>query len=306
MSSAEGTLTDNPAKRPFRFGVGMTSVTSRADWVKKCRRAEDLGFDVISVADHLHMLAPFPSLIMAAEVTERPRLATAVLNAGLYNPALLAREIACVDQLTDGRIEIGIGAGYVKDDFMRAGLPWQKPGERVTHLERTVTELRNFFADPDHSPRAVQEPSPPLWLAGRGDRLLRIAARVASIIGFSGISFPVDGGTGVLDDIDRMTERVNFTRSLLGERISEVELNVMIQRVVVTNDRRSAATRLANRGRGASLTPEQILQVPMILIGTPVQIAEQLIEHREKFGISYITISEFNMDALAPVIELLR
>lgn len=296
----------DPAHRPFRFGVGMTAVNSRAVWIEKCRKAEDLGYDVIGVADHIGMLAPFPALIMAAEVTQRPRLTTAVLNTCLYNPALLAREISCVDQLTDGRIEIGLGAGYNKDDVAKAGLHWKKPGERVTHLERTVTKLLDLLRDTQRRPTTIQKPNPPLWIAGRGDRLLRLAAHKADIVGFSGISFPVDGGIGVLDDIDRTTERIGFVRGLLGDRISKVEFNILVQRVIITNERKAAAARLVTRGRGASLSLQNILEVPMVLIGTPMQIAEQLVAHREELGISYITVSEFNMDALATVIEILR
>lgn len=284
----------------------MTTVESRSQWVSKCRRAEDLGYDVIAVADHLHMLAPFPALVTAAEVTIRPRVATAVLNAGLYNPALLAREVACTDQFTDGRLEVGLGAGYVKSDFEQAGLPWQKPAERVARLERMVSDLRQLLADPSRTPRPAQLPGPPLWLAGRGDRVLKLAAREADIVGFSGVSFPVDGGNGVLDDRARMTERVEYTNAHLGARISQVELNVMVQRVAITNDRRTVAERLASQGRGASLTSEQILDVPTVLIGTAGHIAEQLMEFREDLGLSYVTVSEFNMDGLAAVIDRLR
>lgn len=306
MNAGRWRVATEPAERPFRFGVGMTGVTTRSGWIDKCRKAEDLGFDVVAVADHLHMLAPFPALVLAAEATKHLRVATAVLNAGFYHPALLAREVACTDQLTDGRLEVGLGAGYLRDDLERAGLQWQKPAERVTHLERTVSELRRLLADPSRTPRPTQRPHPPLWLAGRGNRMLRIAAREADIIGFSGVSFPVDGGNGVLDDPATMRERVEVTKSQLGDRLSEVELNIMVQRVVVTSDRRSAADRLTSRGRGVSLTPEQILEVPTVLVGTVEQIADNLVEMRERLGISYVTISEFNMESLAAVIDLLR
>lgn len=306
MNVGAASLAPDPAKRPFRFGVGLTDVTTRTQWVDKCRKAEDLGYDVIAVADHLHMLAPFPALVAAADATKHVRLATAVLNAGLYNPALLAREVACTDQLTGGRLEVGIGAGYMKDDIEHAGLSWRSPAERAAQLERTASELRQLLADPNRTPRPEQQPHPPLWLAGRGNRMLRTAAREADIIGFTGITFPVDGGNGVLDDVDNFSERVEFTKNCLGARISQVELNIMVQRVILTKDAQSAAERLTSRGREASLTPEQILEVPTVLIGTPEQVADELLKFREKLGISYVTISEFNMDELAPVIELLR
>lgn len=296
-------LMANPADRPFRFGVGMTATASRKNWVNKCRKAEDLGYDVIGVADHLGMPAPFPSIMLAAEVTQRPRLATAVLNAGFYNPALLARDVAATDQLTDGRLELGLGAGYMKSEFDAAGLPWLNPGKRVDHLEHTVSELRRLFADSDHQPQAMQRPGPPLWLGGRGDRVLAMAAREADIIGFTGFAPGNEGDTGYLADIDGVTERVAYTRALLGERIAQVEFNILVWRVIVTNDRRATAARLEPM---RTLSAQQMLDVPTVLIGTARQIVDQLIEYRERFGFSYITVGEYNLEGLAPVIELLR
>lgn len=127
--------------RPFRFGVNLLAPAPVDEWRAKCRRAEELGYDVILVPDHLGMPAPFPSLVAAAEVTERPRLGTFVLNAGFWNPALLAREVATTDALTGGRLELGLGTGYVQAEHDRAGLPWGSPRERVDHLQHTIEEL---------------------------------------------------------------------------------------------------------------------------------------------------------------------
>lgn len=293
----------DPAKRPFRFGLGMTVTASRKDWIEKCRKAEDLGYDVIGIADHLGMPAPFPSLMLAAEATERPRLATAVLNVGFYNPALLARDVGATDQLTDGRLELGLGAGYRKVEFDDAGLPWPSPGQRVDHLEHTVAELRRRFADPDHRPQPSQRPGPPISIGGCGDRVLALAAREADIIGFTGFAPGNEGDTAYLADVDGVAERVEYTRALLEGRASRVEFNILVWRVIVTKNRRAEAERLEPM---RALSAEQMLQVPTVLIGTAEQIAYQLTEHRERFGISYITVGEYNLEALAPVIELLK
>lgn len=140
----------------FRFGVALGATTSRAAWVERCRRAEELGFDVIGVPDHLGMLAPFPAMMLAAEATERVRLNTFVLNAPFYSPALLAREAATVDLLTDGRVELGLGAGYAAAEFERAGIPFPSARERVDLLDATAAALRAAFADPQHTPRPAQ------------------------------------------------------------------------------------------------------------------------------------------------------
>lgn len=296
-------LNPNPADRPFRFGVGMTAAAKRKDWTDKCRKAEELGYDVIGVADHLGMPAPFPSLMLAAEVTQRPRLNTAVLNTGFYNPALLARDIGATDQLTDGRLEVGLGTGYLKSEFEAAGLPWPTPRQRVDHLEHTVRELQRFFGQADYQPRPAQWPYPPLCIGGRGDRVLALAAQEADIISFTGFTSHNDGGTGYLTDIDGVAERVDFTTRLLGERIKQVEFNSFVWRVLITNDRRAEAARLEPMRR---LSAEQMLNVPTVLIGTARQICDQLIEYRERFGFNYITVAEYNLEAMAPVIEILH
>ncbi len=106
------------------------------------------------------MGAPFPAVVAAAEATERPRVGTFVLNAGFWNPALLAREVATVDALTGGRLELGLGTGYVKAEHDAAGLPWGAPGERVDHLRRTVEELGRCSAPRSTSRSRSRSPGP--------------------------------------------------------------------------------------------------------------------------------------------------
>lgn len=296
-------LHPDPARRDFRFSVGMTATGSRKSWIEKCRKAEDLGYDVIGVADHIGMPAPFPSLMLAAEATQRPRLATAVLNAGFYNPVLLARDVAATDQLTDGRLELGLGTGYMRSELEALGLPWPSPGQRVDQLEQAVVTLRGLLTDPDHQPQAVQRPMPPLWLGGRGNRLLSLAAREADIVGFTGFRPGNEGATGYLTDIDGIADRVAYLRDLLGPKISQVELNILVHRVSVTNNRKREAERLEPL---RALSSEEVLNVPMILIGTVGQIVDQLLEYRERFGFSYITVAEYNLESMAPIIEKIR
>lgn len=200
--------------RPFRFGVNLLDIGDRAAWREKCRKAERLGYDVILVPDHIGFPAPFPALVAAGEGTTRPRLGTFVLNAGFYNPTLLARDVAATDQLTEGRLELGLGAGYVKAEFDTAGLPFGTGGERLAHLRATVERLRELLEDPEHRPAAAQA-RVPLLLGGNGDRILRLAARHAEIVGFTGA---VDDGVGNLSLIppDALAERVAFAREAAG------------------------------------------------------------------------------------------
>ncbi|KAA8889211.1 LLM class F420-dependent oxidoreductase [Nocardia colli] len=292
------------AQRAFRFGVNMVTPDSRANWIEKCRRAEELGFDVIGVADHLGCPAPFPSMILAAAVTERVRLNTFVLNAPFYNPVLLARDIAGADQLTDGRVEIGLGAGYVQAEFEAAGIPFESGGKRVDHLERTVTTLRTLFSDPEYQPRPAQPSGPPLLIAGWGNRILRLAAEHADIIAFPGASATENGGPLHLAGVGEMSEKVEYVRGLLGNRADNVEFNILIQRVVPPEER-TAVLELFGPALPDDVAdnPEEL---PTLLIGTPEEIAERVRAHRDRYGFSYITVLEHSMEQFAPVIELLR
>ncbi|WP_216212004.1 LLM class F420-dependent oxidoreductase [Amycolatopsis aidingensis] len=290
--------------RPFRFGVTMLAPAERADWVDKCRKAEELGYDVLGVADHLGMPPPFPALVLAAETTERIRLCTYVLNAGFYNPALLAREVAGTDQFTGGRLELGLGAGYVRSEFEAAGLPFPSGGERADHLERTVTALRGMFAGAEHQPRPVRPSGPPLMIAGQGERVLRLAARHADVIGFSGTVAGTNVAPPVFAPAEVVAERTEFAMATLGERADEVEFNVIVFRVTPGRDRSEALERLSAEMPNLSLA--QLADVPTALTGTPAQMAEQLRVARERFGFSYFTVLEPSMTDFAPVIELLR
>ncbi len=289
----------------FRFGVNMVVPGSRAAWVEKCRKVEDLGYDVLSAADHLGMAPPFPALVLAGEVTERVKLNTFVLNTPFYNPVLLARDVTGTDQFTGGRLELGLGAGYVKEEFEAAGMAFPPARERVDHLERTILELKRCYADPDHKPAPVRPGGPPLLLAGRGDRVLALAAEHADIIGFTGTAKTPDGAPLAVAAVEEIDERVAFVRAKLGARESAVEFNLACQFVKVTNDRAAALAELEQLV-GAQLTAEQLGEVPTVFVGTPAQIADQLRGHRERFGFTYFTVFEMSLEEFAPVLEELR
>lgn len=290
----------------FRFGVNMLTSSTGEAWREKCRRAEELGFDVILVPDHLDMPAPFPAVVAAAEATERPRVGTFVLNAGFWNPALLAREVATVDALTDGRLELGLGTGYVRAEHDRAGLPWGSPGERVDHLRRTVEELERLLGSAEHRPVPAQRPRPPLLIAGNGDRMLRLTARHAEIAAFTGGRSVPDSATGTILPLsaDELAERVAAYRRFAAGRTTPAELNLLLQNVTITDDRRAAVKELLPHLPG--LDEDAILALPIMLIGTLEQITEQLRAQRERYGFSYLTVLEPHMEAFGKVIAQLR
>jgi probable F420-dependent oxidoreductase len=276
--------------RAFRFGVNMTSVGSRSEWTAKCQRAEELGYDVILVPDHLGMGAPFPSVMHAATVTSRPQLGTFVLNAGFFNPVLLARDVFAVSSFTEGRFELGLGAGYVRAEFEEAGLGWPSAGERVSHLERAVAKVME------------KDWEMPLLIGGNGDRVLRLAAQHAHTVAFAGLkAVPGEPPLAFLQP-DELLERVEFVRAEAGDR--SYESNLLVQGVVPTDDRAAKAAELREQ-YSMDLTVEQILELPALLLGTPEEIAEQIRAQRDRFGFTYYVVLEPSLEDFAPVMKLL-
>lgn len=292
--------------RPFRFGVNLLTPAPAAEWRAKCRRAEQLGYDVLLVPDHLGMPAPFPALVAAAEATERPRVGTFVLNTGFWNPALLAREVATTDALTGGRLELGLGTGYVRAEHETAGLPWGSPGERVSHLRRTVEELDRLLGSEDHRPRPVQRPRVPLLIGAGGDRMLRLTARHADIAAFTGARAVPGSTTGELLPVtaEELDERVALYRRVAADRAEPAELNLLIQHIAVTKDPEAALRPFLPHV--PHLTPEQALALPVVLAGTEEEITARVLALRERYGFSYLTVLEPAMEAFAPVMAGLR
>ncbi|MBD9726146.1 LLM class F420-dependent oxidoreductase [Streptomyces caniscabiei] len=290
--------------RPFRFGVNLLSPTSGGEWRAKCRRAEQLGYDVILVPDHLGMPAPFPSLVAAAEATERPRLGTFVLNTGFWNPTLLAREVATTDALTGGRLELGLGTGYVAAEHEKAGLPWGSPGERVDHLLRTVQELdRLLGSDGLPMPRPAQRTRVPLLIGANGDRMLRLTAEHADTAAFTGAR-TVEGGKLEPLTAEELDERVGRYQEFAAGRKEPAELNLLVQIVELTEDRAAAVRPWL--GHLPNLSEKQVLQLPLVLVGTLEEIVAQVLAQRERYGFSYLTVLEPNMEAFAKVVEALQ
>ncbi|MFI6622406.1 LLM class F420-dependent oxidoreductase [Streptomyces sp. NPDC050528] len=284
--------------RPFRFGASLLTSSPADEWRARCRRAEELGYDVILVPDHLGMVAPFPALVAAAEATERPRVGTFVLNAGFWNPTLLAREVTTTHDLTGGRLELGLGTGYVQAEHDTAGLPFGSPRERVDQLRRTVEELVRLLE--------AAKSRVPLLLGGNGDRMLRLTAEHADIAAFAGASLEPGSTTGKLAPVDaaEFGQRAARYREFAADREEPAELNLLIQLVAVTDDPASALRPLLDRR--PDLTLEQVLDLPVMLVGTLDEITAKVLALRDRYGFSYLTVLEPYMEAFAPVMAALR
>lgn len=244
-----------------------------------------MGYDVLHVPDHLGAPAPFPTLMTAADATETLHIGTFVLNAGFYKPALLARDVTAMRDLTGGRLELGLGAGYVEAEFVAAEIPYPSARERVDHLRHVVEYLG------EHAPDV------PILIAGNGNRLLTIAAQRAQIIGLMGGDPASEGG-------DPLAERIAFVRKAAGDRFEDLELNIAITAMPI--DDTGMPDLSITRRFLPDLSDEQLLRTPGVLSGSTSDIADEIRRYRDTYGVSYIIVQQPHAEAFAKVIELLR
>jgi probable F420-dependent oxidoreductase len=306
--------------RAFRFGVNLRTAASGSAWAEAARRAEALGYATLTVPDHFsEMFSPMPAVVAAAAATTRLRVGTLVLNNDFRHPVLLAREAAVVDVLTDGRLQLGLGAGYMKAEYEQAGLTFDRGGVRVARLGEAVTIIRGLLrgdtvtftghhyrvtAHAIH-PRPRQQPHPPILIGGNGRHILALAAREADIVALTGVTFS-QGGAG--RDFAGFTaegtdERLRWIRAAAGERFERLELNALVQRVIVTDERVKAAEELARQWK--PLTAAEILDSPFVLLGTADEIVDALRRRRERWGISYFVVMEPALETFAPIVARL-
>lgn len=271
--------------KDFRFGLSLRSTGSRAAVQDAAVRAEALGYDVLLVPDHLGAPAPFPVLATAGAATDTMALGTFVFNACFYKPALLARDIAAMQDLTGGRFEAGLGAGYVEAEFDAAELPFPSAGKRVEYLAHVTTYLR------------TNRPDVPVMIAGAGDKLLTVAAQQAQIIGLT-------GGRPTPDNPDPLAERISFVRNAAGPRFDELELNIAI--TAVPTDDSGIPNLSITRRFLPDLSDEELLKTPGVFTGTAADIAVRVRRLRDQYGISYIIVQQQHCEAFAKVIAELR
>jgi probable F420-dependent oxidoreductase len=306
--------------KPFRFGINARDAKSRAEWQDKARRIEALGYSILLVPDHLAaMLSTIPAVVSAADATASLRIGTNVLNNDLRHPVLLAREAATIDLLTDGRLELGLGAGYVRAEYDQAGLRFDRGGVRVERLAESVTIIKGLlgggevtFAGEHYRvtghkiyPLPVQRPHPPIIIGGNGLRLLALAAKEANTVNLTGITFTQGGTTHDMSGwkVAGIDERMRAVREAAGARFERLELSAQIQRVIVTDRRREAAEELQKNWK--QLSVDEILEAPFVLIGTVDEMVEALQARRDRWGISFFVTFEQFLETLAPVVARL-
>jgi len=306
------------AVRPFRFGVTAPTPSGGTNWAERARRVEQLGYSMLVVPDHFRdHLAPVPALVAAALATTRLRVGSLVFSNDFRHPAVLAKEAATIDVLSGGRFELGLGAGWLREEYDQTGIRFDAPGTRVERLEEAVTIIKRLLAgervtfagrhytiaDLEGRPTPVQRPHPPIAIGGGGRRTLSLAAREASIVGLVPRARRDGSGLDLNDLSDAATrEKLEWVRAAAGERFDSLEINTLIQAVVVADQRMAAADQLASRFKVAR---EVVLETVYVALGTIEEICETLRQRRERYGVSYLTVFERDMEAFAPVVERL-
>jgi probable F420-dependent oxidoreductase len=317
--------------RAFRFGVQSYAPSSAAQWREQARRAEALGFSTFSLADHIigpgpalaatghpvQTVAAIPAMAVAAEATSTIRIGSRVLCTDYRNPVMLAKELATLDFFSEGRLEMGLGAGWLENEYHAVGIPFDSAGVRLDRMEETIALIRDSFAEGElnrtgrhvHAvgfeavPKPVQRPTPPLMIGGGSRRVLHIAGREADIVSLNfNNSAGKLGAQGVGSSTASLTDqKIEWIREGAGDRFSAIELEIGAYFTVVTEDQGVVAKMAAMFG----LSPEEFAEHPHALIGSVDSICDQLVERRERYGISYITFGASVLDAVAPIVERL-
>jgi probable F420-dependent oxidoreductase len=305
--------------KPFRFGVQIASAQDGPSWRAKARMAEELGFSTVFVPDHLTtQWGPLVAMTVAAEATETLRVGSLVLANDFRHPVLLAKELATLDLVSEGRVEVGIGAGWRKKDYQESGLPLDPPSQRIERLGESVLIMKDLWSAAASCrsgvhytvkvrhgmpvPRAV--PHPPIIIGGGGRKILSLAAREADIVGInpSMASGRVDSVGAMAIGPKDFTDRVGWVREAAGERWDSLELQCLTLICRVTKDR---AASLQTYATALGVCPDALDEAPPVLIGTVDQICDALLYRRQVFGLSYWVVHEQVMRDFVPAVARL-
>jgi probable F420-dependent oxidoreductase len=301
-------------------------VTDPREWVALARRAEETGYSAFQIPDHLGRLSTFPSLMAAAAATSHITLSTYVLNQDFRPPGVLAQEASSVHVLTDGRLELGIGAGWAKHEYAQAGLQYDSAGVRVARFEEYVQIVKGllsatepfsfegrFFHLQDFAPLPKHARPVPILAAGGSPRILAIAGRLADIISVS-TPATADGRVDMPKiSLEAVENKVRYIRDAAADRFEQIELNMTVRDVRLTDDRPATARQLLAEWASVPdrlanvdpMTEDDVLNSPHVAIGSVQQIVEQFEEARERWGFTYLEVSSTDADAIAPVMERL-
>ena len=311
--------------RLFRFGVHTSDAATGDAWATAARRYESLGFSTLLLRDHFdRQLAPIAAMTAAACATTTLRVGCLVFANDYRHPLVLAKELLTIDRLSGGRVEIGLGAGWMAPDYEQAGMSFDAPRDRVSRFEEAIHVMKALFAGGSASfagqsytvtghemyPAPTQQPHPPILLVAGGPRMTRIAAAEADIVAINPAkkSNEAWADQNIADaSADAVDRKVDAIRAAAGDRYDRIELQIVVPFVIVTDDREGMAQTIAD-----SLPPEDdlamelnaktVLSSPFVLIGSEDQICETLVERHARWDLSYYVFNDDSIDAVAPIV----
>lgn len=306
--------------KPFRFGVQVGGMRSASEFRELARKVEDLGYATFTMPDHFleTQLAPMVGLAIAAEATSTLRVSALVFGNDYKHPVVMAKEIATLDVLSDGRVDLGIGAGWMKVDYDATGMPYDAAGVRIARLEESLAVIKGAwrgeafsFAGEHYTitdyvgmPTPTQRPHPPILVGGGGPKLLRLAGREADIVGINpNLRAGAVTNDAAHDSVAEMIDqKVAWIREGAGARFDDLELQIRYFFASITDDRRGLAEAVAP---AFDLTPDQALDAGIVLTGTVDEVCDILVARRERWGVSSIVLGDDTFEAFAPVVARL-
>jgi probable F420-dependent oxidoreductase len=306
--------------RPFRFGLVSTGSADGPAWRQKARRAEALGYTSLLLPDHFQsQWGPLVAAAIAAEATERLKVGMLVLCNDYRHPVVLAKEIASLDLASGGRVEVGLGAGWKRQDYDQAGLAFDPPAARIERMAEALRVMKALWVSDEPvslhgrhytisgavgTPRPISRPHPPICIGGGGRRILTLAAREAQIVSLNATLRGGAIGPGTLAGASpaAFDEKLSWVREAAGARMGELELQCHCPFVTVGPEGRAAGEALA---RQLDLAAEHAPSFPLALCGTADELCEALERRRERWGFSYTIVPSDRMEAFAPVVARL-
>lgn len=316
-------------QQPFRFGLQAFAGSSAGEWFDTVQRAEDAGYSTLFSSDHYfgpgsisdatgHRpvdLAPLTSIAMAAARTTSLRVGCRVFACDFHHPVVLAKEMATLDLLSDGRLEVGLGAGWVRDEYDGLGVAMERPGVRIAKLAEYVEVMRAHFSGEQMAvdgdfvhvagfagrPLPVQQPGPPIMIGGGSPKILGLAGRMADIvsINFDNSSGTLGSASVLSSGVDQTANKIEWIRDGAGDRFDALEIEIGAYFVAVGDDAGSQLDAIAGR---FGVPTVEFAAHPHALFGSVGQICDTLVERREKYGASYITVAQRHLDEFAPVV----
>lgn len=318
--------------KPFRFAIQAYRSTSKKEWCDLARKVEATGYSALHLADHylgpgpaiadtghrVQMIAAIPAMTAAAMVTDTLRIGSRMLCVGYHHPTILAKEVATIDMLSEGRLELGLGAGWLVNEYEALGIPFPSAGERITLLRETVEMMKQAFSGQEldyrgslvHAvgyeqvPAPIQQPHPPIMIGGGAPKVLGLAGELADIVSvnFNNSSGKVGSSSISSSTAEETVNKLAWIKAGAGDRFDQLTLETGAYFVSVEGRSDLSAADISAR---IGLEGDDLTTFPHALVGSVDQIVDELQRRREVYGFSYITVGDAHVDAFAPVVAAL-